>query len=140
MQFPPITQPYTPQIQNFFPQINNEEKIDPVAAAECTSCANRYYQDSSNDGGVSMQQPTRIHPNEAASAVMAHEREHQSREAHAAHESGREVVSNTVRFHSSLCPECGRSFISGGETRTTTRAKDDDSVLSFEDAFSNLKI
>jgi hypothetical protein len=113
---------------------------DPVAAAECATCANRFYQDDSPDGGVSMQSPTRIHPSEAASAVMGHEREHQARNARAAAQDGREVISNTVRLHTSLCPECGQVFVSGGETRTVTAERSNENVMSFENAFSNMKI
>ena len=87
---------------------------------QCETCETRTYQDRSNDSGVSMQMPTRLSPTEAASAVIAHEREHQVREAAKAEAEGRDVVSNEIRIFTSRCPECGRKYVSGGETRTVT--------------------
>jgi len=136
MQIPPYMPTYTP------PQMNANLKTEELQElGACSACENRYYQDNSSDGGVSMQQPTKIHPNEAASAVMGHEREHQAREARSATESGKDVVSNTVRLFTSVCPECGRVYVSGGETRTTVRENnDDEQVMSLEDVFASRKI
>jgi len=102
-------------------KIPNDNKID--AAKECQTCANRKYQDSSGDPGVSFKAPTKLTPNQAASAVPAHEREHYSRESAKAKQEGREVVSNDIKIFTSICPECGRTYVSGGETRTVTRKK-----------------
>lgn len=86
----------------------------------CHTCMNRTYVDVSDDSGVSFQAPTRLTPSQAASAVPAHEGEHVSREAGRASREGRRVVSSSVRIFTSVCPECGATYVSGGETRTVT--------------------
>ncbi len=88
----------------------------------CQTCKERKYQDESDDPGVSYQTPTKLSPEQAASAVGAHEQEHVVRERAAAQQEGREVVSQSVTLHNNICPECGRVYVSGGTTRTTTRA------------------
>jgi hypothetical protein len=94
-----------------------------LGAEECQTCKNRRYQDGSNDPGVSFKAPTKLSPDEAASAVFAHEREHVTREATKANDEGREVVSSDIRIFTAVCPECGKVYVSGGETRTVTKAK-----------------
>ena len=98
---------------------------DKPGKAECQTCANRRYQDGSGDPGVSFKSPTKLTPNQAASAVPAHEGEHYSREAAKAESEGREVVSNSIRIFTDVCPECGKTYVSGGETRTITKQKED---------------
>ena len=88
---------------------------------QCQTCKERKYQDGSNDPGVSYQTPTNIDPTQAASAVRGHEQEHVVREQARAKREGREVVSQSVTLHTDICPECGKVYISGGTTRTTTR-------------------
>ena len=88
---------------------------------ECQTCKNRKYQDGSDDSGVSFQTPTRVDPKAAASAVRSHEQEHVSRNRSKAEREGKEIVSQTVTIHTGICPECGRVYVSGGTTRTTTR-------------------
>lgn len=90
---------------------------------ECQTCKERKYQDGSNDPGVSFKTPTNIAPEAVASAVRGHEQEHVSREQSKAQQQGREVVSQSVTIHTAICPECGRVYVSGGTTRTTTRAE-----------------
>ena len=87
----------------------------------CQTCLNRRYRDVSDDPGVSFQAPTRLTPGQAATAVHAHEREHYMREEHNARMEGREVIHNSIRIFTDICPECGIQYVSGGETRTTTR-------------------
>ena len=95
---------------------------------ECQTCKNRKYQDGSNDPGVSFKSPTKMSPEQAASAVLGHEMEHVTRNQAKAKSEGREVISQSVMLHSAICPECGRSYIAGGVTRTVTgeRTKKDD--------------
>ena len=93
--------------------------------AECQTCKERKYQDGSDDAGVSYQTPTHIAPEQAASAVRGHEMEHVVRERAAAKREDRRVVSQSVTMHTSICPECGRVYVSGGTTRTTTASKPD---------------
>lgn len=87
---------------------------------ECQTCKNRTYQDGSDDPGVSFKTPTKISPQGAASAVVSHEREHVARNQVKAKQEGREVISQTVSIHMALCSECGKSYVSGGTTRTVT--------------------
>lgn len=92
---------------------------------ECQTCKNRKYQDSSNDPGVSFKSPTNLSPQQAATAVASHEREHYTRESSKAQQEGREVVSNTISIFTSICPECGKTYVSGGETNTVTKKKNE---------------
>ena len=87
---------------------------------ECETCKNRRYQDVSNDPSVSFQTPTHISPGQAAAQVMAHESEHVSHEQAKAERDGRRVISQNVTLETSICPECGRVYVSGGVTRTVT--------------------
>ena len=87
---------------------------------ECQTCKTRTYQDGSNDPGVSFKAPGHISPESSASVVMAHEQEHVGNEQANAKKEGSRVVSQSVRLFTAVCPECGRVYVSGGETRTTT--------------------
>ena len=89
---------------------------------KCETCEKRKYQDGSYDMGVSFQTPTRVDPDQAASAVRGHEMEHVVREQAKAQREDRKVVSQSVTLHTAICPECGKTYISGGTTRTTTAA------------------
>lgn len=96
------------------------------AAAEegkCQTCEERKYQDESDDMGVSFQTATNIAPEQVASAVRGHENEHVVREQAKAQREDREVVSQSVTYHTAICPECGKAYVSGGTTRTVTAAK-----------------
>lgn len=84
---------------------------------ECEACAHRKYQDGSNEM-VSFKNATHIAPAAVASKVRAHEQEHVSNAYKKAFQEGAEVVSASVRIHTSICPECGRSYVSGGTTTT----------------------
>ncbi|MDO5601335.1 MAG: hypothetical protein Q4G07_01070 [Oscillospiraceae bacterium] len=96
---------------------------------ECETCKNRKYQDGSNDPGVSFKTAAHIAPEAAASTVRGHEMEHVVRERAKANREGRDVVNQRVVLHTGICPECGRPYISGGTTYTTTRAGDTGEVL-----------
>ena len=89
---------------------------------ECQTCKERKYQDGSDDPGVSFKTPTNIAPEQAASAVRGHENEHVVREQAEARRENRKVVSQSVTYHTSICPECGKAYVSGGTTRTVTKA------------------
>ena len=90
---------------------------------ECQACKERTYQDGSNDPGVSFKAPGHISPESSAAVVMSHEQEHVGNEQASARQEGREVISQSVRLFTSVCPECGKVYVSGGETRTTTASK-----------------
>jgi hypothetical protein len=97
-------------------------RLKRTGKIECQTCKARRYQDGSNDPGVSFKAPGYISPESSAAVVSAHEQEHVSREQASAKSEGRRVVSQSVRLFTSVCPECGRVYVSGGETRTTTAA------------------
>lgn len=90
---------------------------------KCQTCEQRKYQDGSNDMGVSFKTPTRIAPEAAGAMVRSHEQEHVTRERAKAEREDREVVSQSVTLHTDVCPECGKVYISGGTTQTTTMSK-----------------
>lgn len=92
---------------------------------ECQTCKNRRYQDGSDDSGVSFQTPTRVDPKAAGAAVRGHEQEHVSRNQAKAEREGKEIVSQSVTIHTGICPECGKVYVSGGTTRTTTKNASD---------------
>lgn len=99
----------------------DEKTLKKTGIVECSTCAQRTYQDGSNDPGVSFKAPTHVDPSNSYSAVRGHEQEHVVREQANARESGGKVISQSVSIFTSICPECGRSYTSGGLTRTTTR-------------------
>lgn len=90
---------------------------------ECQTCKNRKYQDGSDDPGVSFKTAAHISPEMAASKVRGHEMEHVTRERSQARLEDKEVVSQSIVYHNAVCPECGRVYVSGGTTTTTTRGK-----------------
>lgn len=90
--------------------------------AKCETCERRKYQDGSDDPGVSFKMATRVAPEAAQAAVRGHEMEHVVRERAKAEREDRKVVSQSVTYHTGICPECGKFYISGGTTRTVTAA------------------
>ncbi len=101
----------------------DEKALKGMGVIECATCASRTYQDGSNDPGVSFKSPQHISPEISGSVVMGHEMEHVSREGSNAEMHDREVVSQSVQLFTAVCPECGKSYVSGGVTKTTTAAK-----------------
>ena len=101
--------------------VKSSEKI---GAAECQTCKNRKYQDGSNDPGVSFKTPGHIDPGSSQSVVRGHEQEHVSNERSKALSEDRKIVSQSVSLFTSVCPECGRVYVSGGVTRTVTASAD----------------
>lgn len=102
-----------------------EESKTPQEVAEegeCQTCKERKYQDGSDDPGVSFKTPTSVDPSQAAAAVRGHEMEHVTREQAKAQQEDRKVVSQSVTYHTNICPECGDVYVSGGTTRTVTKA------------------
>ncbi len=89
---------------------------------ECQTCKNRKYQDGSNDPNVSFKSPTRLSPESAAYAIRAHESEHVAHAWAEAQTEDKEILSQSVSYHTDICPECGRTYMSGGTTRTVFRS------------------
>jgi len=114
--------PGLPERKDGKPAQGAESAQEALKEGECQTCEERKYQDGSDDMGVSFQTPTNVKPEQAASAVRGHEMEHVVREQAKADREGRKVVSQSVTMHTEICPECGKSYVSGGTTRTVTKA------------------
>lgn len=84
---------------------------------ECQTCKRRKYQDGS-DEMVSFKTAQHVSPESAASAVRAHEQEHVSNAYKKAATDNGKVLSASVSIHTAVCPECGRTYVSGGTTHT----------------------
>lgn len=118
------------KIKNIEDRISNlRTRLDKMKAqeedGECETCKNRKYQDGSDDPGVSFKTASKITGN-AEGAVRAHENEHVTRNQAKAEREGKEIVYQSVRIKHGICPECGASYVSGGETTTVTRTKTED--------------
>ncbi len=85
---------------------------------DCETCKNRKYKDGSDESDVSFQTATHVDPSAAGAKVRAHEQEHVSNAYSKAAEAGGKVLSVGVAIHTSVCPECGRIYVSGGVTHT----------------------
>ncbi len=121
------------------PQAKGDDKQGPIlnsgstekapgrrsSPAECQTCKNRKYQDGS-DEMVSFKAAGHIAPGNAAAVVMGHEQEHVSNAYQKAKAGNGEVVRASVRLKTDVCPECGRTYISGGETTTQIRYYNED--------------
>lgn len=123
-----------PNLENAKSMTEDDKKIgseidvnkgNALEAIQCKTCAERRYQDQSDDSGVSFQTPTKINPASVASEVRGHEMEHVGREQAKADMEEKEVISQSVTLHSGICEECGRIYISGGTTRTVTKEETD---------------
>ena len=112
------------------PSQNREikDKSDPDYV--CQTCKERKYQDKSNDPGVSFKSPGRISPGASASVVASHEQEHVTNEQAKARAEGRRVISQSVVLQYALCPECNRTYVSGGKTRTITASDNNHSNVN----------
>ena len=84
---------------------------------ECQTCKNRKYKDGS-DEMVSFKSAAHISPESAAARVRAHEQEHVSNAYKKAAEKNGKVISASVSIQTAICPECGRTYVSGGTTHT----------------------
>ena len=91
----------------------------------CETCRERKYKDGS-DEEVSFKTPTHISPNAAGVAVRAHEGEHVSNAYKKAAMDGGKVIHCGVAIHTATCPECGRSYVSGGVTNTAISTPKED--------------
>ena len=93
---------------------------------ECETCKNRKYQDGSDESNVSFQSPTHISPDSAAAKVRAHENEHVSNAYKKAAKDNGKVVNASVSIQTAICPECGRTYVSGGLTKTSIKYTNED--------------
>ncbi len=105
---------------------------------KCETCENRTYVDGSNENDVSFKSPGHIAPETAASRVMAHEYEHVRNAYQEDKEEGKELVSVSVSLKTAICPECGKTYVAGGETRTTMRnGVEENPYEKQQEAYSN---
>ena len=116
----PVTS--TQAAQETKPVVNPGESMEvspgrKSSPAECETCRERKYQDGS-DEMVSFKSAAHISPEASASRVMAHEMEHVANAYEKAAEKGGKVISCGVSLKTAICPECGRSYVAGGLTRT----------------------
>ena len=58
--------------------------------------------------------------------VSAHEQEHVSNAYKKASKDHAKVLQASVNIKTAVCPECGRSYISGGETTTKLQYTNED--------------
>ena len=93
--------------------------------AECQTCKNRKYQDGS-DEMVSFKTPGHIDPDNAAAVVMGHEQEHVANAYAKARDNNGVVQNVSVSLKTAICPECGRTYVSGGETNTQIKYYNED--------------
>lgn len=84
---------------------------------ECKTCKNRKYQDGSNEM-VSFKSPGHIDPSASGSVVRAHEQEHVANAYNKAATKNGQVLQASVTLKTAICPECGKSYVSGGKTQT----------------------
>ena len=90
------------------------------APEECETCKNRKYQDGFKRN-VFFKAAAHVAPEAAGAAVRAHEGEHVSNAYTKAAKNNGKVINASVSIHTSVCPECGRSYVSGGTTNTMIR-------------------
>lgn len=111
-------------------QASSSSKTD-LFPGECKTCAQRKYQDQSNDASVSFKTPTHLSPSQSMSAVAAHENEHVVNNRAKAEQEGMSAHS-TVTFSFAVCPECGRMYVSGGKTTTVYTPKPESGSMNEE--------
>ena len=95
----------------------SERAAKRAGVVECETCANRKYQDGS-DENVSFKSAQHVSPEAAGARVRGHEQEHVNNAYDKAKEAGGKVLQASVAIHTAICPECGKSYVSGGTTTT----------------------
>ncbi len=135
----------------YIPALEAEKKPQAVQTAEetakknpgrrsdpehCETCKHRKYQDGS-DENVSFKTASHISPEGAAAAVRAHEQEHVTNAFSKATQKNGKVISAVVSIHTAVCPECGRTYVSGGTTNTRIKYYGDDNAYHKGKDFAN---
>ncbi len=113
---------------------NNIEDLDPnkikslkrTGQIECESCKNRTYVDGSNESDVSFKAPGHISPESSRAVVASHEQEHVSNAVEKGSKPNAQLLSAKVSLQTSVCPECGTSYVSGGTTTTQIKYTNED--------------
>lgn len=104
------------------PENGRTEKAQ--AKGECQTCKERKYLDGSDEGNVSFKAPGHIAPEASAGVVMSHEKEHVANAKREGNQPGNQLISATISLKTAICPECGRSYVAGGTTRTLIKYGD----------------
>lgn len=99
-------------------KVQKDSEASRTGKGECQTCSERKYVDGSNECDVSFKTPGHIDPDAALSVVSAHEREHVANAIQKGNEPGAKLIQASVRIKTAICPECGRSYVSGGVTST----------------------
>ncbi len=94
-----------------------EEREEHLKDCECETCKNRKYQDGSNEM-VSFKTAQHIPTAAVATRVRGHEQEHVANAYSKAAQNNGKVIQASVAIHTAVCPECGRTYVSGGTTTT----------------------
>ena len=117
-----------PSVSPFSADKANEQSRTGKAEkkGECQTCKERKYVDGSDEGNVSFKAPGHIAPEASAGVVMSHEKEHVANAKREGNKPGNELISATVSLKTAICPECGRSYVAGGTTRTLIKYGDSD--------------
>lgn len=100
-----------------YESVEEQKKDKRSPNYECEACKNRKYKDASNEM-VSFKTAQHIPEAAVATRVRAHEQEHVSNAYKKAGQKNGKVVQASVQLHRAICPECGRSYVSGGTTTT----------------------
>lgn len=122
------------KISSLEKRINNlQQRLDKLKAketekdnGECQTCKNRKYRDGSDDPGVSFKTAGKIPSANAEAVVRGHEYEHVNRNQAKAAREDKEIVYQSVVIKHGICPECGDTYVTGGQTTTVTRTAKDD--------------
>ena len=101
--------------------VENRAAEKTSSKGECQTCKERKYVDGSDEGNVSFKSPGHIAPEASAGVVMAHEKEHVANARREGNKPGNELISASVSIKTAICPECGRSYVAGGTTRTVIK-------------------
>jgi hypothetical protein len=96
----------------------NVEKAQP---SDCQTCKSRKYIDGSKESDVSFKAPTHVSPQASYAAVTSHEQQHVANATAEGSKPGSELISASVSYKMSVCPECGTPFMAGGTTRTVMK-------------------
>ncbi len=118
--------PYSTSVSPTNPQGETSKTDKTSPNYECETCKNRKYQDGSNEADVSFKSASHVAPEAAASAVRSHEQMHVANAYQKASQDNGKVISASVSIHTSVCPECGRSYVSGGTTNTMIRYRNEE--------------
>ena len=117
-------------------ETTNQSPNKRSSPAECETCKHRKYVDGS-DENVSFKSPSHVDPNAAGSKVRPHEQEHVSNAFTKAAQQNGKVLSAVVSLHTAVCPECGRTYVSGGTTTTKIKYYGDNNGYHQNQDFAN---